>query len=334
MKKYVYLFLCTAFVISAVVMSGFMLKGTPVECDVLILKPQSMDNTVTATGRLQYKEAYSVRNPFTGIMNSISVENGSEVQSGDLLYSYYKIEDAYTALLSGYTGEAGTEGLLGMLSQYTGVDELLSEVKKYCTVENVYAEKAGRVTGLRYHEDELIEKNAVTLKLSEKDTMEIPVNINENYIDKIEVGQSAVVVFSAASKQRYPAKVTSIAKEASVTSGLTGKETTVEVVLTLQESDEHLRPGYSASCTIVTSTDQNVIVVPYDAVVTNDDKSYVYLLSDANVRKQEIMTGKEYKDGIEALKGLQKDDVLILNADRVREGDKIKIHEQKVQTDA
>ena len=66
---------------------------------------------------------------------------------------------------------------------------------------------------------------APLLKLSEKDTMEIPVNINENYIDRIEVGQSAVVVFSAASKQRYPAKVTSIAKEASVTSGLTGKET-------------------------------------------------------------------------------------------------------------
>lgn len=334
MKKYIYLAVSTLVLLTAVFLSGSMLTGQPIQADILVLKARRMDNTITASGRLQYRSGTAVKIPHNGVIETIAVSNGDNVQKGDLLFSYYKIEDAYVAMLSEYTGLQDTNALLGLLSQYGDPEELLNEVKRYCPVEQVKASRSGSITDLKYDSGDFAEKDSLVMRIAEQQQAEIPVNISENSIRQIEIGQPAEVVFSAIPDRSYSGKVTRLAKEAEVTSGLSGKETTVEVTLTLDEEDEDLRVGYSAVCAIITSTDEGVLVVPYDAIRTDSDGDYVFVDDGGFAKRAAVTIGTEYKDGAAILTGLSENDCVILNDEPIKEGQKIILHDRTVQSDA
>ena len=334
MKKYIYLAVSTVILLSVILLSGAMLTGGSVQADILVLKARTMNNTISTAGKLQYKAGTAVRVPQAGMIETVFVKNGDLVQKDDILFSYYKIDEAYTVMLSQYTGLQDMSSLLGVLSQYGDTQELVQELKKVCPLEEVRASHNGRVTGLSYDSGDFVEKETVVLKIAEQQQAEIPVNISENQIREVQIGQQADIVFNAVPDKHYSGKVTRMAKEAEVTGGVSGKETTVEVTLTLEETDDDLRVGYSAVCSIITSTDEAVLVVPYEAVRTDTHGDYVFLAENGFAKKVSVTLGTEYKDGAAVLAGLSENDLLILNSEAVEEGQKITMHDRKVATDA
>ena len=334
MKKYIILFLSTLLIISVITMSGYMLRGEEVSCKVMTVKAQDMDNVITASGKLQYRAGKPVKAAFAGIIESVSVKNGDHVKKDDPLFSYYKIDDAYTALLSEYTGLGSVDAILGAASKYGNPGEMINELKKYCETESVNAPCEGKVSGLSLREDDIFTKNTVVLKLSEEQSLEIPVNISEVYIGSIEKGQVADIVFNADRKKHYSGRVAEISDEAAQTSGLAGKETTVEVKLVLDDNDKDLRAGYSAECTIVTCTDKGVVVLPYELIRTDENGDYVFTERGGRAKKTPVTTGREYKDGIEIKTGIRENDIVITESAELSDGQRISIAERTVQKDA
>ena len=329
MKKYIYLAVSTMLLLTAVFLSGSMLTGQPLSAELFELEARSVNNTITASGRLEYRAGTAVKLPHNGIIDSIAVSNGDSVQKDDLLLSYCKIDDAYLSMLSQYTGLQDSSALVGLLSQYGDTEELLNEVKQYCPIEQVYASRSGKVTELSYDSGDFVGKDSLVLRIAEQQQAEIPVNINETSIRQIQIGQPAEIVFTALPDRRYSGKVSRLAKEAAVTNGLSGKETTVEVVLTLDEQDEDLRVGYSASCSIITSVEEDVLIVPYDAIHTDRDGDYVWVNNNGFARKTAVVIGTEYKDGAAILQGLSEGDSVILNDEPIQEGQKIVPQDRK-----
>ena len=250
------------------------------------------------------------------------------MKKDDLLFSYYRLDDAYSALISQYQNTEGIEAILSTFSGQIDSSELLDEAKKYCTLENVYSEYNGTVTDISCHTDDIVEKNSTVLKISDQQVLEVPVNINEAYIKEIEIDQKAVVTFNALPDENFEGKVTKIADEADQTSGLTGKETTVEITITLDDKEnENLRVGYTAACSIITSTDENVLVLPYEQIRTDDSGDYVFIVENNKAKKVRIETGKEYKEGIQIISGLKKDELVIAGTEDYYDGQKIKIRQ-------
>ncbi len=332
MKKYVYLLMSTLLLVGVISMSGYMINGSDTGVEVTVLAKHSVDNTITANGKLQYRSGKQVRSKNAGVMEAFKVKSGDNVKQGDVLYSFYKIDDAYTALISQYTGAGSIEALIGTASKYTSASDLIAELKKYCPVETVRSEYDGRVSSIKYKPDEPFEKNAVIMQISEQHTLEVPVNISENYIGSISRGQKAEVSFNALPEKTFSGTVTKLADEASVTSGLTGKETTVEVTVTLDSSDDELRVGYSAVCTIRLSTDEDVLVLPYDLIRSDEGGDYVFVAEKNKARKRYIKTDKEYKDGIRATEGVSQGDAVINDSEGLYDGQKITIIKRTVQT--
>ena len=91
MKKYVYLILSTILVISIIVMSGFIVRDQETECEVFTVTKSTMENTVTASGRLRYSAGTPVKLGSDGIIGEIYVKNGDSVASGDPLMVVYKM---------------------------------------------------------------------------------------------------------------------------------------------------------------------------------------------------------------------------------------------------
>jgi len=186
------------------------------------------------------------------------------------------------------------------------------------------------------------------LRVANLNNMEVEVDVNENDIVKINVGDSANVEVDAYLKKQFKGIVTSISNSASTT--LTADQVTnfkVKVRI-LKESYQDLtagrpasyspfRPGMTATVDVITKRRQRVIGVPISAVVVKSDTSAVSNVkigdsNDANKIKPKsdkkfecvfvkvgdkskiriIKTGIQDDTNIEVTEGLKKGDVVII----------------------
>jgi HlyD family secretion protein len=186
------------------------------------------------------------------------------------------------------------------------------------------------------------------MRVANLNNMEVEVDVNENDIVKIKVGDEAKVEVDAYLKKQFKGIVTSISNSAS--SSLTADQVTnfkVKVRI-LKESYEDLlegrpltyspfRPGMTATVDIITKTKNNVLFVPISSVVVKSDTTAVVVgkIQDSKTEVKEaapksdkkfecvfvkvgdkakiriIKTGIQDDTNIEVLTGLKKGDVVI-----------------------
>ena len=185
------------------------------------------------------------------------------------------------------------------------------------------------------------------LRVANLNNMEVEVDVNENDIVKIKIGDEANVEVDAYLKKKFKGIVTSISNSASST--LTSDQVTnfkVKVRI-LKESYQDLlegkpatyspfRPGMTATVDIITNTKSNVLAVPISAVVVKSDTTAVkeFKVEDPNTDKKEapkndkkfecvfvkvgdkakirvIKTGIQDDTNIEVMSGLKPGDVVI-----------------------
>ena len=184
------------------------------------------------------------------------------------------------------------------------------------------------------------------LRVANLNNMEVEVDVNENDIVKIKVGNEAKVEVDAYLKKQFKGVVTSISNSASST--LTADQVTnfkVKVRI-LKESYQDLlegkpatyspfRPGMTATVDIITKTRANVLAVPISSVVVKSDTTAVkgFKVEDEAEKKAApksdkklecvfvkvgdkakiriIKTGIQDDTNIEVLSGLKKGDVVI-----------------------
>jgi len=185
------------------------------------------------------------------------------------------------------------------------------------------------------------------LRVANLNNMEVEVDVNENDIVKIKIGDEANVEVDAYLKKKFKGIVTSISNSASTT--LTSDQVTnfkVKVRI-LKDSYQDLlegkpstyspfRPGMTATVDIITTTKNNVLAVPISSVVVKSDTTAVkdFKVEDPNEDKKPapkndkkfecvfvkvgdkakirvIKTGIQDDTNIEVMSGLKPGDVVI-----------------------
>ncbi len=186
------------------------------------------------------------------------------------------------------------------------------------------------------------------LRVANLNNMEVEVDVNENDIVKVKIGDEAKIEIDAYLKKQFKGVVTSISNSASAT--LTADQVTnfkVKVRI-LKESYQDLltgkpstyspfRPGMTATVDIMTKIRTNVVSVPISAVVVKSDTTAVKkidaIINEDEAKKESpktdkklecvfikkgskakiviIKTGIQDDANIEVLSGLKKGDVVI-----------------------
>ena len=166
----------------------------------------------------------------------------------------------------------------------------------------IYAPADGTISGLTVELGErVVGTQQMTgtpiMTVANLDNMEVVVNVNENDIVKIAIGDLAKVQVDAYLKKEFKGVVTSISNAATV--GLTADQVTnfkVKVRI-LKDSYADLtqgkpasyspfRPGMTATVDVLTKTKSNIIGVPISSVVVKSDTTAVKL-SDMKVEDEE-----------------------------------------------
>ena len=145
------------------------------------------------------------------------------------------------------------------------------------TISKLNIEKGERVVGTSQFAGTEI------MRVANLSVMEVNINVNENDIIRVKVGDTALIEVDAYLKRKFKGIVTEIANTANVTGITADQVTNFEVkIRILEDSYKDLtldkpinfspfRPGMSATVDIQTKTVKNVYSIPIQAVTTRDD---------------------------------------------------------------
>jgi HlyD family secretion protein len=175
------------------------------------------------------------------------------------------------------------------------------------------------------------------LRIADLNSMEVKVDVNENDIVRVKMGDTAMVEVDAYLGQKFKAIVTEIANSATTTGSSTDQVTNFEVkVLLLKDSYKLLisknnpnpfRPGMSATLDIQTKRVGNVMSVPVQSVTVTKDstglenvpnktkdikmKELVYVFKNGKAYAKYVKSGIQDNYFIEIKEGLtDKDNVI------------------------
>ena len=201
---------------------------------------------------------------------------------------------------------------------------------------NIYASMDGTITQLNVELGQRVVGTSMMagteiLKIADLSSMEVVVEINENDIVNVKLGDSARVEVDAFPNQGFWGEVSEIAYSAS-SSGIatTDQVTNFEVKVRINPASyaalapakdrSPFRPGMTALVEIYTNRAENVVTVPMQAVTIRGagegtslqtGKEVVYVLNNGTVKEVPVVTGISDDRYLEIKEGLSGDEEIV-----------------------
>jgi multidrug efflux pump subunit AcrA (membrane-fusion protein) len=133
------------------------------------------------------------------------------------------------------------------------------------------------------------------------------------------VGQTAQIHLDAYPDLNLPGKLEQLAA-IGLSGGLSKTVRAFGAIFSIEGSDARLMPDLSASLDVALDREPNALVVPREAVVRKDGKSWVYVKHALGFEKQAVKTGDEDDIEVVVLSGLEPGMEVERNPESVRSG--------------
>lgn len=317
MKQYIKLLSFTLIVVAAILFCGIAAKNSMTFVNAVKLNTLTVQNTVICSGTVEASSESSVYSTGYSEVDQVYVQVGDSVTAGQKLMDVsHSLSDSLPSYDSAY--EEAYNTFLSSADQSQQEETLSSPVSGIVT--SVAASSKGSV----------LKSSDPAVTIRSDSGIQVRLSVDESKIADIHVGQRARITGVGFKNSTYYGTVKSIATSAKQVTNLTGKETVVDVIVTVENPGTDILPGFTAKAEIAVSQNTDEIIVPYEAVCAETDGSeYVYLLNDNKAVKTPIVTGNEYDSGLEVTQGLSADDTVILNVHDVSNGKYVIANEDK-----
>lgn len=226
------------------------------------------------------------------------------------------------------------------LDQVEQARAALRQARDALAKTTIYAPMSGTVSRLNKEVGEIALGSQfqadVILEISNLEGMEVLVDIDENDIVSVSIGDEAEIEVDALPDVKLKGRVTEIANSAkSSGQGTTDEKTEFEVKVAVTEPVAELRPGMTASAEIVTKVCDDCLSVPIQSVAvrtldqlgasdegegaearfTPDSEGFVeivWVVADGRARARQVKTGIQSATHIEIVEGLEDDDQVVI----------------------
>jgi len=231
------------------------------------------------------------------------------------------------------------------LSQVEQAKAALKQARDDLSKTTIYAPMAGTISALNKEEGEIAIGSQfqpdVILVISDLSEMEAQVNVDENDIVSIEVGQRAEIVVDALPDRTLEGVVSEIANSASVAgAGTSDQKTEFEIKISVTDPPPTLRPGMTAAAEVFTKTNESALSVPIQSVAvrtvdqlmakgedrkaaearyTPDEDGFVeivFTIEQGKAVARQVTTGIQSDESIEILSGLSEGDEIVTGSYR------------------
>jgi len=231
------------------------------------------------------------------------------------------------------------------LNQVEQAKALLKQARDDLSKTTIYAPMAGTITDLNKEVGEIAIgsqfQGDVILAVSDLTDMEARVNVDENDIVLVGIGQEAEIEVDALPDTLLKGVVREIANSANAAgAGTSDQKTEFEIKIGVVDPPSTLRPGMTASADVLTKTNENAVSVPIEAVVvrtvdqlvmagetrkdaearyTPDKDGFVemvFCVEGGKAIAKQVKTGIQSDELIEILDGLKEGDEVITGSYR------------------
>ena len=285
-----------------------------VSVNITTAKTQDIYNSVTIFGTIESAESTAVCPVQNAVVSAVYAAAGDTVRQGDILCTLIDIGRKQTAADYWQTAQS-VFAISGTANAVTAEDAYA-----------LYAPMDGTVLAVPQAGESVL-AGMPCAQIANPDKLRVRAQSPELYAGELAVGQRANITFSAVNGT-FHAQLTSIAPAAVKTFSLTSEntESTVEVLLELTNSDENLRPGYSATVKVFTDHRDNAVVVPYEAVCQRGEQEFVFCVQDGRAVQCAVQTGYLLEDTVEITDGLPAGASVILSpSDELGDGDPVEV---------
>lgn len=191
-------------------------------------------------------------------------------RSADLFEKKLISDSEFTAAKAAV--EAAQAAFDNSVAQIRRAEGLLKQAQDQLEKTVIYSPMAGTVSARTSEVGERVAGTgqfnaAEVMRVADLSNMEVRVNVNENDVVNVKVGDRARITIDAYPGRKFAGRVKEIASAAR-TQGLNTQEevTNFQVKIRITDKDVALRPGMSATVDIETKTVENVVAVPIQAV--------------------------------------------------------------------
>ncbi|MCP3126859.1 MULTISPECIES: efflux RND transporter periplasmic adaptor subunit [Shewanella] len=285
----------------------------PVETTTVVQGNVSSFYSTTAT--LEAPQEANVVSRISGLIESIAVEEGDRVQKGQVLAVIDSKRQQYDLNRS----EA----------EVKIIEQELNRLKKMNNKEFISADSMAK---LEYNlQAAIAKKDLAELQVKEsrvvspidgiiakryvkagnmaqefsdlfyivnQDELHGIVHLPEQQLTSLKLGQEAQVFNNQQSKNAIHAKVLRISPIVDPQSG------TFKVTLAVPNQDARLKAGMFTRVELKYDTHENVITVPYSALINQDNRQALYVIDGTNANRREVQIGYREGDSVEIVSGI------------------------------
>jgi HlyD family secretion protein len=197
----------------------------------------------------------------------------SDFKRSDDLFAKQLISDSdyTTAKTNVDVAQANVDNALAQIRRNEGS---LNQAQDFLNKTTIYAPMDGAISALESEVGERVVGTGTMagteiMRVADLSHMELRVQVNENDIVNVKLGDHAVISIDAYPNRKFTGSVSEIGSSAqgtSATSAVTADVTNFLVKIRIEDKDAQLRPGMSATCDIETQTVENVIAIPIQSV--------------------------------------------------------------------
>lgn len=252
-----------------------------------------------------------------GYLNSLTTIPEScsdEKEAYDSAKSAYEtaekaISDAQTA----YEQAQETYERAQLEEQLITEDDGLNQIESYeeqledCTV---YASMTGTITALNVEEGGVFTGGTI-YEIQDVHNFIVEATVDEYDVVDIEEGQTAYIVTDSLGDEELEGEVTYVSPvgTSGQTMGSASGTASYEIQITINEPQDKLRSGMTASVSIALEESRDTLAVPYDCVQTNEAGESVIYVDDNGERKEVVVET-----------GIETDYYIEVSSDEISEG--------------
>ena len=306
-KKKVWIPLLTLFII----IMGYFISSSSDEkelrVEVELVQSREIVQKVNASGKIQPEEAVQITSTITGWITEITVIEGDTVEPGQHLISIdeKQIRPRYNNAVSQVkSSEANlrkvqsqmdrTQSLFSQkliskqeleqieasyqiaLSQSEQANANLLSAEDELSKTRLTAPKYGIVTSITKEEGEMavggMFNPGVLMIVADLSKMEVEVDVNENDVINIEIGDTSEIEIDAYPDTIFYGVVSEIAHTAQSTNmGVQSQVTNFKVKVRMISVPEKIRPGMSSTVNIITETLSAAIAIPIQSLTSRPE---------------------------------------------------------------
>lgn len=325
-------------VLALAAIAALALRGPRTEA--LLMQPGPLVRTLQFSARVATLSRVDVGSTLTGRVALVRVREGAQVKRGEVLIRL-ETDELRATLGQAEAAERQAEATLQAARATLARAEQLVKQNFYSAAQLDEARRAvdvalaqqgaaraavtaararleqarieapadARVLSRQVEPGQIVQPGKALMSLALAGPTQLVAQVDERFLDQLQVGQRAMVVADAFADRRFAARVLSIAPVVDPQRGA------IEVKFTLeQDPPAFLREDMTLSVEVETGRRERTLVLPLVALrkQTADDRATVLVAHDGRAEERSVRLGLRTLDAAEVLEGLRAGDAVLL----------------------